>query len=81
MIPSKLSSVVRERVNNYLMQRLDNPAFHSRLHVNEEDILPDAVDSEHCEWTLLYADKSRVLLFLAGIHRVVTASSSQGRLP
>ena len=39
MIPPDLSPVVRSRVNAYLQQRLDNPAFHSRLFVNEEEQL------------------------------------------
>ena len=39
MIPPELSPVVRARVNAYLQQRLDNPAFHSRLFVNEEEQL------------------------------------------
>ena len=38
-IPPDLSSLVRGRVNEYLQQRLDNPAFHSRLFVNEEEQL------------------------------------------
>eukprot|EP00434_Breviolum_minutum_P006638 symbB.v1.2.005860.t1/scaffold335.1/size242651/11 len=39
LIPPDLSSLVRGRVNEYLQQRLDNPAFHSRLFVNEEEQL------------------------------------------
>ena len=37
LIPPELSSKVHGRVNEYLQQRLDDPAFHSRLYVNEQD--------------------------------------------
>lgn len=39
LIPPELSSKVHGRVNEYLQQRLDDPAFHSRLYVNEQDQL------------------------------------------
>ncbi|CAK9065618.1 unnamed protein product [Durusdinium trenchii] len=39
LVPPHLSCLVRGRVNEYLQKRLDNPVFHSRLYVNEEEQL------------------------------------------
>ena len=48
LVPPHLSCLVRGRVNEYLQKRLDNPVFHSRLYVNEEE-----------QWLGIKAEKAR----------------------
>ncbi|CAK9061069.1 TPR_REGION domain-containing protein [Durusdinium trenchii] len=71
LVPPHLSCLVRGRVNEYLQKRLDNPVFHSRLYVNEEE-----------QWLGIKAEKARkpfpLLLFFPVDNSRSSESSKKG---